>query len=86
MYAVQTIEDFTTSDGLLAWEIDEDEVVVDALKKINKFEAVKQRKTGGKNYKSTPGEYFVPAIRPPRGKDRHQTIAEWREKTLTEDD
>ncbi len=86
MYAVQTIEDFTTPDGLLAWEIDEDEVRVDALKKINKFEAVKQRKTDGKNYKPVPGEYFVPAIRPPRGKDRHQTIAEWREKTLTEDD
>lgn len=86
MFAVQTIEDFTTPDGLLAWEIDEDDVIVDAVKKTNKFEAAKQRKTGGNNYKPTPGEYFVAAIRPPRGKDRHQTITEWRENSLTEDD
>lgn len=85
MYAVQTIEDFTTSDGLLAWEIEEDEVRVDAIKKINKFEAVKHRKTAGKTYKATPGEYFVPSVRPPLGKERHQTFKEWREKSEAED-
>lgn len=85
MYAVQTIEDFTTQDGILAWEIDEDGVRVDAIKKFNKFEAAKQRKTGGKNYKPTPGEYFVPSIRPPIGKEKHQTIREWRENSLEDE-
>jgi len=84
MTAVQTIADFTTSDGVLAWEIEEDGVRVDALKRINKFEAAKQRKTSGKTYKETPGEYFVPSIRPPLGKEKHQTIAEWREKQAEE--
>lgn len=79
MFAVQTIEDFTNEDGILAWEIEEDGVRVDALKKINKFQAAKQRKTSGKTYKATPGEYFVPSIRPPLGKEKHQTIKEWRE-------
>lgn len=85
MYAVQTIEDFTDSDGNLMWEVEEDQVRVDALKKINKFKAVVKRKTSGSNYKETPGEYFVPVLRPPLGKERHQTIAEWREKTQAEE-
>lgn len=86
MQAVQTIQDFTNDDGLLVWEVEEDEARMDIVKKINKFKAAVKRKTSGKTYKEAPGEYFVPVLRPPVGKERHQTIAEWREKQQDKDD
>lgn len=60
--AFQTVEDWTNQDGLLAYEVDDfqDRVIVQAVRKINKFEAAKESITGGKNYKPRPGEYFVP--------------------------
>lgn len=82
MTAVQTIEDLTDNDGLLVWEAEEDEARMDIVKKTSKFQAAVQRRTGGQNYKATPGEYFVPYLRPPMGKEKHQTITEWREKQV----
>ena len=35
---------------------------MDAVRKIDRFEAAKQRRTGGKKYKPRDGEYFVPKV------------------------
>ena len=60
----QLIEDWTDSNGLYRWEMEDpkDRVQVDAVRKIDRFEAAKQRRTGGKNYKPRDGEYFVPKV------------------------
>lgn len=60
--ALQLIEDYSTEYGLPIWEVDEnaDNVDVVAVKRIDKFEASKERITSRKNYKPTPGERFVP--------------------------
>lgn len=39
-----------------------DNVEVVAVKRIDKFEAAKERITQKKNYKPTPGERFVPKV------------------------
>lgn len=61
--ALQTIEDMTDSHGLLAWETESERMDVEAVKKIDKFQASIDRKTKGseKNpYKPEPGEAWVP--------------------------
>lgn len=60
----QLIDDYSDANGLLLWEVDDphQRVRVDAEKRVDKFEAAKQRKTSGKRYKPTPGEYFVPVV------------------------
>lgn len=73
--AVQTIEDYSDQYGLLAWELDDDMVYVNANRKIHKFKSAIERKTNGKNYKAAPGEYFVPEVKT-RG-ERIQTFQEW---------
>lgn len=45
------------------WERDDPLVDVGALKKISRFEAAKSNATKGKNYKPTPGEYFIPHVK-----------------------
>lgn len=62
---LQTIEDWTNEHGLLVYEIDDpmERTFVDAVKKIDKFEAAKHHRTSGKKYKPTPGEYFIPEIK-----------------------
>lgn len=79
-YAVQTIEDYSDEYGLLAWELADERVEVNANKKIHKFKAAIERTTSGKNYKASPGEYFIPEVFS-RGKDGEiQSFAEWIEK------
>lgn len=62
VHALQVIEDNTTPNGLLVWDVDNDRVRVDVSKKIDKFEAARDRYTGRKNYKRENGEYFVPDV------------------------
>lgn len=59
--AYQTVEDWTDQHGNLVWEVNDphERVIVTAKKKIDKFDAQKTIRTSGKNYKPTPGEYFV---------------------------
>lgn len=63
VHATQLIEDYTDQNGLLVWEKESDSVVVSAVKKIDRFEAAKEAITGGKNYKASKGEYFVPDLK-----------------------
>ena len=60
--ALQIIEDSTDQHGVLAYQTEAEWVEVEAVKKINKFESAKQRLTGGKNYRGSPGEVFVPRV------------------------
>lgn len=59
----QIIQDHTNSHGILVWENASDRVEVIANKEIDKFEAAREIKTRGKNYKASPGEAFVPEVR-----------------------
>lgn len=59
--AYQTVQDWTDQHGNLVYEVDDpkERVIVSAVKKYDKFEAAKTRRTSGKNYKPDPGEYFT---------------------------
>lgn len=85
--ALQVIEDYTDEYGLLAWELADEAVEVDAHKRIHKFKASVDARTRGteKNpYKPLPGEYFVPDVWTRRkdedGKQIFQTYGEWMQK------
>lgn len=60
----QLIDDYTDSNGLLAWEVDDPHhrVRVDAVRKIDRFEQAKQQITNKSRYKPVMGEYFVPRL------------------------
>jgi hypothetical protein len=61
--AVQTIEDLSDpNSGLLRWELDDDDAVVDAVKRIDPFQESIDLATRGENYKPTPGEKWYPDI------------------------
>jgi hypothetical protein len=60
--AAQTIEDYSDQYGLLQWELDDEDSVVDAVKKIHPFEEARDLATRGENYKPAPGEYFLPEV------------------------
>lgn len=79
-YAIQIIEDFTDQYGLLAWEVEDEAVEIDAVKRRHKFKAAMDRATAGsdkKPYKPEPGEYFVPEVWSRRSDGRIQTFSEW---------
>lgn len=82
--AFQTIEDFTDSaSGLPVWQIEDEAVEVDAVKKINKFRKSVEMATKGtekKPYKPSPGEYFVPKIFSRRSDGSVQSFHEWTKK------
>ena len=88
--AFQTIEDYTDSrSGLLMWEIEDERAVVDAVRRINKFEQAVALTTAGtekKPYKPRPGEYFVPKMwsreSDENGDDVYQTMREWIEQQI----
>jgi len=87
MSALQLIEDFTDQNGLPVWEKEADHVIVEAVKKVDKFESAKERTTSKKNYKSTPGEYFVPRMKlmPGYEEDDWPTFDEWARSQQEED-
>lgn len=61
--AYQIIQDNTDGNGVLSWENESDNVEVLADRKISKFDASRESKTSGKNYKARPGERYVPNVR-----------------------
>jgi hypothetical protein len=62
--AVEFIADHTNQHGHLVWEFEDTErVAVTINKKIDRHDAAVQRRTQGKKYKATPGEYFVSTLR-----------------------
>lgn len=75
--AMQTIEDYTDKNGILIWEKESSRVDVGAIKKIDRFEAVKQRITGKQKYKPTPGEYFVPDLKLMDSSGEWPTMKDW---------
>ena len=75
--AFQTIEDYTDQYGLLAWELADERVEVNANRKTPKFKAAIDRATSGKNYKALPGEYYVPEVFSRDREGRIQTFEEW---------
>lgn len=82
--AFQTIEDYSDEYGLLAWERDDEAVVVDAVRKIHPFKQAVELKTRGtekKPYKPAAGEYFVPRLSSRRkdenGEEVYRTFREW---------
>lgn len=78
--AVQTVEDYSDpKSGLLKWELDDDDAVVDAIKRIDPFQEAIDLATRGENYKPAPGETFVPDIYKYGGGDL-QTYPEWLEQ------
>lgn len=79
-YATQIVDDFTDQYGLLAWEVDDEAVEIDAVKKRHKFKAAVDRATAGtskKPYKPEPGEYFTPEVWSRRADGSIQTFSEW---------
>lgn len=62
--ALQLIEDYSTPQGIPIWEVDEsaENVLVEAVRKIDRFEAAKSRTTSRKNYKARAGEVFTPRV------------------------
>lgn len=75
---LQLIEDYSTEYGLPIWEVDEnaDNVDVVAVRRIDKFEASKEKITSKKNYKPAAGERFVPMVIRIDGEKRNSTAAQ----------
>lgn len=88
--AYQAIEDYTDEkSGLLMWELEDDQVYVNANRKVHKFQAAVDKKTAGtpnKPYKPVPGEYFVPELKSHRqdeeGNPVYQTMREWFQRQI----
>lgn len=78
--ALQLIEDYTTDNGLLIWEVDDtaENVMVSAERYVDRFEASRDSITSRKNYKPTPGERFRPKLHLRYGE--WPTFEEWVEK------
>lgn len=81
--AYQIIQDHTDQDGILVWDNDADNIEVLAERKISKFDASRDAKTSGKNYKPRPGERFVPKVKKTYGE--YPTYSEWVQKQIEED-
>lgn len=79
------IQDNTNSSGILEWENDSDNVVVEAVRKFDKFEQSRQNRTKGtkkKPYEAAPGEKWVPRTRLQWGE--WPTYDEWVQKQIEE--
>lgn len=83
--ALQTIEDFSDDNGILAWEKEDDNAVIDAVKKIDPFREAVEDRTSGKNYKAANGEYFVPHVYA-FGDTELQTFGEWISKPVEDEE
>lgn len=60
--ALQLIEDFSDQNGLIVWEKESKDVIVEAVRKQDPFESAKDRITSAKKYDRLPGEYYVPRL------------------------
>ena len=77
--ADETIEAHTDQHGLFRWETVDDAVIVNAVRKIDKFEEAKTLITSVKGYKPRAGEYFVPEVKSRRSSGEIQTFPEYLE-------
>lgn len=82
--AMQAIEDGTTEQGHLIWELEADDVDVKATRKIDKAKAAVDRITNADKYKSQDGEYWITELTHPylgEGDEaKWQTREEWIKK------
>lgn len=83
--AFQTAEVFTDQDGIYRWDMDNDYVVVDAVRKINKFHEARDLITSGKRYNPRPGEYFVPDVKTRHSSGELPTYLDWVEEQREKD-
>lgn len=84
--AYQIIQDNTNASGILSWENESENVMVEAVKKIDKFEQSRQNRTKGsekKPYKPSPGETWVPRTKLQYGE--WPTYREWVEAQIAEE-
>lgn len=84
-YSIQVIEDFTDQYGLLAWEVEDEAIQIDAVRKIHPFKESVDLVTKGspkRPYQPAPGEYFVPDMWSRRKDGSIQTFSEWVESTV----
>lgn len=88
--AHQFIVDHTNQHGHLVWEYQSDDVEVIVDKKIDRHDAIVERKTSGKKYKKAPGEYFVSrlALMPWSKENGWPTASDWyaEQARLTEEE
>ena len=75
--AYQFIDVHTDDYGLHSWEVADEAVDVQAIRKQNKFLAARDAITNGKNYKPWNGEYFVPDVFTRRSSGEFWTPEEW---------
>ena len=78
--AFQLVEDFTDRNGLLAWEKDHEDVLVEPVAKIDPYEKALAARTGGKNYKPRPGETFMARATLQPWAEEWPTFREWVEE------
>lgn len=89
--AVQDIQDGTTEEGHLIWEIEADDVDVIAVHQVNKAREAIELVTGGEKYKAVPGEYYRTRLHHPYHdpesgeEERWQSRREWIEKMVAEE-
>lgn len=77
--ALQLIEDFSDENGLLVWERDSDDVMVEAVKHTNPYDSAVERTTSRASYKKTPGEYFRPRLSLQSWAKEWPTFKDWAE-------
>lgn len=80
--ALQIIEDHTDPNGLLIWVAEADNVDIQAVRKISKFDSARERRTTGTKYKAQPGEYFHPQVDLIRGE--YPTYRGWLDEKIQE--
>jgi hypothetical protein len=94
--AVQFIKDGTTEEGHLIWEIEDERVVVEPIREINKARAATDAITSVKDYKAAPGEYWRTKLITPwheeevkqgfaEGEFKFQTRSEWIQSVMEEE-
>lgn len=86
--ATRFIQDHTNQHGHLVWEYeDRENVEVLVEKKVDRHDALVEKRTGGKKYKKTPGEYFVSRLKLMPWAEKWPTVSDWykSQETLTED-
>lgn len=78
--AMQAIQDGTTEEGHLIWELEQYNVDARPIKRIDKHRRAVDDATGGDKYKADPGEYWITelyqiGVEP--GEEKWQTRSEW---------
>lgn len=78
--AFQTVEAYTDQNGIRQWQKEDPEALIDAERKIDKFQAAVARRTKGsskKPYQPQDGEYWTPVVEADRPGNKTWTYEEW---------